>query len=305
MTNQEMSSFEEWAQERVKESHRPATYHLTIGPEEARILLRFSHGNRNIDRKHVKGLKEKMLAGRWYDYGDGASVGLNGQLQNAHHRLIALSECPDGTTIPFAITFGVAVEAIGEIDGQVRPRGHRDRRFFENKEEFSIKEVSIIRHYTMLRDGKYEPHNNERFDQCAELCSKALKTIQISSKFAAPFWGALCFAFEEYPEEVAAFAGQVLHPNEHASSQALMLREFLILATKNGMSGSHGTNLIKIRTLQLLRAYVTGKVLQKLPPVCRNGEKVTKDAMDTLNELRAWFGATMTTVVSSEEAAAE
>jgi hypothetical protein len=110
--------------ETIHITDRPTTAATLITPETARRWLRYNINNRPVSRVTVERYKRDMLAGLWQFTSAGIAFDINGYLQDGQHRLIAISELPQGHAITMNVTRGLAPEAKFFIDqGRKRTPG--------------------------------------------------------------------------------------------------------------------------------------------------------------------------------------
>lgn len=83
----------------------PTTLRAQIGPEQARILLDASAGNRTIRKVAVEKYARDMKNGDWQQTGDPLQISKSGKLLNGHHRLEAV--ILSGIVLDFFVTGGL------------------------------------------------------------------------------------------------------------------------------------------------------------------------------------------------------
>ena len=87
-----------------------------LTPEDAREFLKRNTNNRNIVRRHVERLRSDMIEGRWQYNASPIKFNHDLELLDGQHRLTALSECPEGTTIKFLVAYGIDTLARRTMD---------------------------------------------------------------------------------------------------------------------------------------------------------------------------------------------
>lgn len=111
------------------ESHiqtKPTTSVIIITPEMAARWLEHNTNNRPVQRITVDRYKRDMAAGLWHFTNAGIAFDTNGQMIDGQHRLIAISELPEGHGIAMNVTRGLAPEAKFYIDqGRKRTTGNQ------------------------------------------------------------------------------------------------------------------------------------------------------------------------------------
>ena len=78
---------------------------MDITPETAKQLLSTSPGNRKIRYWHVCMLADSMSRGEWRVTSQGIGIDRNGNLRDAHHRLMAVVK--SGVTIKSVVVMGL------------------------------------------------------------------------------------------------------------------------------------------------------------------------------------------------------
>ncbi|MBY0474188.1 MAG: hypothetical protein K2Q13_03890 [Nitrosomonas sp.] len=91
---------------------------MDINPDIARHLLSTSPGNRKIRSWHVDILAGSMARGEWRVTSQGIGIDRNGQLRDAHHRLMAVVK--SGVTIRSAVVMGLSMSAYEVTDTGIR-----------------------------------------------------------------------------------------------------------------------------------------------------------------------------------------
>ncbi|MBY0498285.1 MAG: hypothetical protein K2P74_01550 [Nitrosomonas sp.] len=87
---------------------------MEINPEIARHLLSTSPGNRKIRYWHVDVLAGAMARGEWRVTSQGIGIDKNGNLRDAHHRLMAVVK--SGVTIRSVVVMGLPLNAYEVTD---------------------------------------------------------------------------------------------------------------------------------------------------------------------------------------------
>lgn len=108
------------------------TVYLT--PAEAVMLLERNARNRPVTRAHVEKLKADMAENRWHYNGEPIKFSHDLRLLDGQHRLIALSEMPEGTIIKFLVVYGLEDLAQDTMD-QGKVRGAADQIVMANLAE--------------------------------------------------------------------------------------------------------------------------------------------------------------------------
>lgn len=91
---------------------------MDITPETARQLLSTSPGNRKIRQWHVDILAGSMTRGQWKVTSQGIGIDRNGNLRDAHHRLMAVVK--SGITIRSVVVMGLLPESYEVIDTGIK-----------------------------------------------------------------------------------------------------------------------------------------------------------------------------------------
>ena len=91
---------------------------LDITPEMAEYLLSTSPGNRKIRNWHVSMLADSMSRGEWRVTSQGIGIDMNGNLRDAHHRLMAVVK--SGVTIRSDVVMGLPLNSYEVIDTGIK-----------------------------------------------------------------------------------------------------------------------------------------------------------------------------------------
>jgi hypothetical protein len=91
---------------------------MEITPDIARQLLNTSPGNRKIRGWHVYALADAMTRGEWRVTSQGIGIDTNGNLRDAHHRLMAVIK--SNVTIRSLVVMGLPVNAYEVIDTGIK-----------------------------------------------------------------------------------------------------------------------------------------------------------------------------------------
>jgi hypothetical protein len=106
---------------------------MRVNPDDARMLLGTSKGNRPVRQWHVRALASAIKRGEWILTHQGLAFDSDGSLRDGHHRLNAIIAADTG--VPLMVTVGLNPEAMAAIDqGVTRTMGdllEMDRRIAE------------------------------------------------------------------------------------------------------------------------------------------------------------------------------
>ncbi|MBS0424576.1 MAG: hypothetical protein JSR71_09195 [Proteobacteria bacterium] len=91
---------------------------MDITPDIAKQLLSTSPGNRKIRQWHVDILAGSMVRGQWKVTSQGIGIDRNGNLRDAHHRLMAVVK--SGVTIRSVVVMGLLPESYEVIDTGIK-----------------------------------------------------------------------------------------------------------------------------------------------------------------------------------------
>lgn len=95
---------------------------MTIGPDEARVMLHFNTGNRPLTASLVKTFAKDMTAGKWLLSGEPIIFSSEGVLNDGQHRLFAVLQ--SGAKIVTDVRFGIERRAFQVTDlGKKRSTG--------------------------------------------------------------------------------------------------------------------------------------------------------------------------------------
>ena len=94
---------------------------VLIDNKKARIMLKQNISNRPLRRGKVDAFHDALKNGEFRLTHQGVAFDINGILKDGQHRLVFISELPDGVKVPMNVTTGMAVDTFGAIDrGAVR-----------------------------------------------------------------------------------------------------------------------------------------------------------------------------------------
>ncbi len=85
-----------------------------ISPQQAKMMLETSIGNRTTKRHHIEALARDMLAGRWKLTGDALKFDVDGNLNDGHHRLLA--SIKSNTSFKTAVVRGIGKDVHSVLD---------------------------------------------------------------------------------------------------------------------------------------------------------------------------------------------
>jgi hypothetical protein len=245
----------------------------TVGPDEARRLLKHNTHNRSVSKAHVDALAAEFRAGRYVLTTDAIGIATDGALTNGQHRLMAIER--SGVTVKILVARGLSPEARDVTDGG-RARSARDQHNITSEEKISNLEAGVARvvHKMTTGDVARQTVHALRSTMSAyaggfAALRPALGGGRVHGICKVGVLAAFAVAHAEDPEKVAsALVDLVSGANMPKDDPILVLRNRLLaLREKGGQSGNQRETEDYDRTLLAIAARLDGKtrVISKIP----------------------------------------
>lgn len=253
---------------------------VPVGPDQARIFLSLSAGNRKIKQRHVEGLARDMKNRRWREGShQGMAFNASGKFTDGHHRCHAI--ILSGVTIKCWVFWGESNEDASYCDTGLVKRNFGDC-ISHDPEFVGITDISPTRlgpvtnkMYLGVRGGAgkealTEAERREFFRKHKDAILWACGLFR-SHKAGLSAGVVACFARARYTSPVDRLmrAAEILETGEYDSSsepEALTLIRYRKTYKNLGSEGGIAVSRIYCRFQRALKAFLDGEVLQKIYP---------------------------------------
>jgi hypothetical protein len=238
---------------------------INVSPEDARVLLAYSAGNRRERERAIAAYARDMASGNWMETNlNPLAFTRDGRLRDGHHRLLAIIRA--GVTVRMLVSFGNPEGASSVVDAGVT-RTLADRMSLSGMPS-SHRELAALRVCMHLASGSFtfgKAPTLAEVQEASEQHGPALAAFapHLSVKrLPSAALGALMFAFPSVGERAVRFAEEV-SDGEGATGTVYLLREYL---RRNAKRTRELQAEDAARTLYALKAYVQGRSISKFAP---------------------------------------